>query len=82
MKGLWIPLELLQRQDISHAERIVAAFVGSFDKGFFGSNEYIAGCLGMNLRSVERLMVSLKKKGFKTRIRLRNNANETTQSCV
>lgn len=82
MKGLWIPLDLLQRQDLSHAERIVAAFVGSFDKGFFGSNEYIAGCLGMNLRSVERLIVSLKKKGFNARIRLRNTAYKTTQSCV
>jgi len=74
VKGLWIPLDLLRRGDLSHAERIVAAFVSSFDRGFYGSNEYIAQSLGMNLRSVERLIVSLKKKGFYAR-------KSTTQFC-
>lgn len=62
MKGLWIPLDLLQRDDLSHAERLVAAFVLSFREGYKGSNAYIASALHLEKRTVDRVIASLSRK--------------------
>lgn len=62
MNGLWIPSELMQRNDLSHAERLVAAFVCSFKRGFTGSNDYIASKLNLEKRTVDRVIASLGKK--------------------
>jgi len=63
MNGLWIPGDLLERQDLSHTERLVAAFVGSFKQGYFGSNEYVAKSLHIEKRTADRVLASLSKKG-------------------
>jgi hypothetical protein len=63
MKGLWIPSELMQRDDLSHAERLVAAFILSFKRGFVGGNAYIATCLNLEKRTVDRVIASLGNKG-------------------
>ena len=63
MKGLWIPYDLLARDDLSHAERLVAAFIASFNCGFMGGNEYIATKLHLEKRTVDRVVASLGKKG-------------------
>lgn len=63
MKGLWIPYDLLARDDLSHAERLVAAFIASFNRGFTGGNEYIATKLHLEKRTVDRVIASLGNKG-------------------
>lgn len=62
MKGLWIPSELMERDDLSHAERLVAAFILSFKRGFIGGNAYIASCLNLEKRTVDRVIASLGNK--------------------
>jgi len=59
MNGLWINSDILERQDLSHAERMVLAFIASFPEGYFGSDGYIAESLHMNKRTVERVVSSL-----------------------
>lgn len=54
MNGLWIPYDLIAREELSHAERIVAAFIASFKRGFTGGNEYIATKLHLEKRTVDR----------------------------
>ena len=63
MKGLWIPYDLIAREELSHAERLVAAFIASFKRGFSGGNEYIAMKLHLEKRTVDRVVASLGKKG-------------------
>ena len=64
MNGLWIPYDLIARDDLSHAERLVAAFIASFKRGFTGGNEYIATKLHLEKRTVDRVVASLGKKGI------------------
>jgi DNA-binding MarR family transcriptional regulator len=64
MNGLWIPAALLQRDDLSHTERMVAAFIGSFKQGFFGSNEFIAKSLHIEKRTADRVLSTLSRKGI------------------
>jgi hypothetical protein len=62
-KGLWIPAELLVRDDLSHSEMLVAAFVYSFKRGFVGSNACIATTLNLEKRTVDRVIACLGSKG-------------------
>jgi DNA-binding MarR family transcriptional regulator len=66
MTGLWISSQLLAK-DISHAERMVLAFIAGFPDGYFGSDKYIADCLHMNQRTVERVVSSLYKSNLLVR---------------
>jgi hypothetical protein len=58
MTGLWIPSAILGSEH-SHAEKMVLAFVAGFPDGYRGSDRYIAECLHLNQRTVERVVSSL-----------------------
>lgn len=61
-RGLWIPPQILTNNNLSHSEKIVASFIGSFKEGYFGSDRYAAESLRLNLRTVERIMSNLTRK--------------------
>lgn len=61
-RGLWIPPHILTNNNLSHSEKLVASFIGSFKGGYFGSDRYAAESLGLNLRTVERTMSNLSRK--------------------
>ena len=60
-RGLWIPPHILTNNNLSHSEKLVASFIGSFKEGYFGSDRYAAESLGLNLRTVERKMYALPR---------------------
>jgi hypothetical protein len=78
MNGLWIPADLLVRDDLSHTERMVAAFVGSFKQGFYGSNEFVARSLHIEKRTADRVLASLAQKGV---IGWRGNTRFCAEPC-
>jgi DNA-binding transcriptional regulator YhcF (GntR family) len=61
-RGLWIPPHILTNNNLSHSEKLVASFIGSFKEGYFGSDRYAAESLGLNLRTVEGIMSNLSRK--------------------
>ena len=61
-RGLWIPPQILTNNNLSHSEKLVASFIGSFKEGYFGSDRYAAESLRLNLRTVERIMSNLTRE--------------------
>ena len=72
VKGIWIPIEVWERKDLSVNEKVLFAEVDSYttkDKDCFMSDEYISKFLGINKTNANKTLSSLIKKGlvFKTR---------------
>lgn len=67
VKGIWIPIEIWEAQDLSWNEKILLMEIDSFtSKGrdCFISDEYIAELLKINLVNANRNVSSLIKKGY------------------
>jgi DNA-binding MarR family transcriptional regulator len=67
VKGIWIPIEIWEAQDLSWNEKILLMEIDSFTtkgKDCFISDEYISELLGVNLVNANRNVSSLIKKGY------------------
>lgn len=67
VKGIWIPIEVWERKDLSLNEKVLFAEVDSYttkDKDCFMSDEYISKFLGINKTNANKTLSSLIKKGL------------------
>ena len=66
--GLWIPVELLEAEDISRVERDLASLVYSLMqndmKACYASNRFLGERLRTSERNIANTLVGLKKKGY------------------
>ncbi len=65
--GIWMPIEVLHDENITHSERYLLMDIISLDKlekGCFASNEYFAELLKMTKTNVSRSLHSLQEKGY------------------
>lgn len=85
IKGIFIPIEVWQDQDLSWNEKILLMEIDSFtSKGMdcYFSNEYVAGFLGVKPNTASILISKLIEKGYvkKTRFDGRHRYLESTLS--
>jgi hypothetical protein len=69
-KGVWIPAEIWLNEGLSVMEKVLYAEIDSFcgsGKECFCSNAHFAHLLQVSERQVQRLLVSLEKKGIISR---------------
>lgn len=83
VKGIWIPIEIWEADDLSWNEKILLMEIDSYTtkgKDCFISDEYIATLLGINVINANRNVASLIKKGYikKTRFDGRRRYLEST----
>ena len=83
VKGIWIPIEIWEAQDLSWTEKILLMEIDSFTsqgKDCFISDEWIAATLNVGLRSASAMVANLIKKGYikKTRFDGRKRYLEST----
>ena len=67
VKGIWIPIEIWEAEDLSWNEKILLMEIDSFTaqgKDCFISNEYIATLLNVNVTYANKLLSSLINKGY------------------
>lgn len=67
VKGIWIPIEIWEAQDLSWNEKILLMEIDSFTtqgKDCFISDDYISRLLCVNLTYANKLLSSLIKKGY------------------
>lgn len=67
VKGIWIPIEIWEAQDLSWNEKILLMEIDSFTaqgKDCFISDDYISRLLSVNLTYANKLLSSLIKKGY------------------
>ena len=72
IKGIWIPIEIWEAQDLSWNEKILLMEIDSFTsegKDCFISDEYVAELLKLSARPASRLMSDLISKGYVARTR-------------
>ena len=72
VKGIWIPIEIWEAQDLSWNEKILLMEIDSFTskgKDCFISDEYVADLLNTSLRNASRMMSNLIEKGYVERTR-------------
>ena len=62
-KGIWIPADLLKRQDLTPNEKFVLGYCASFEK-CFASDRHIAESIGMNEGTLRNILTGLRKKGI------------------
>lgn len=65
-KGVWIPKEIWLHKGLTLQEKIMLVEVDSLDNenGCFAGNDHFAEFLGVSERQVQRMIKSLKEKGF------------------
>jgi len=67
-KGIWIPREIWEAKDLDFGEKCLWAEINSLcDRakgGCYASNDYIMEKFGVNERKLQRMLASLKKKGW------------------
>lgn len=86
VKGIWIPIEIWEAQDLSWNEKILLMEIDSFTsqgKDCFISDEYVADLLGINMRNANKNVANLIKKGYviKTRFDGRRRFVKSALSC-
>ena len=72
VKGIWIPIEIWEAQDLSWNEKILLMEIDSFTakgKDCFISDEYIADLINTSTRNASRMMTNLIEKGYVVRTR-------------
>lgn len=72
VKGIWIPIEIWEAQDLSWNEKILLMEIDSFTsqgKGCFISDEYISTLIGISERSARTMLSNLINKGYVNRTR-------------
>ena len=83
VKGIWIPIEIWEAEDLSWTEKILLMEIDSFTtqgKDCFISDEWIAATLNVGIRSASTMVADLIKKGYikKTRFDGRKRYLEST----
>lgn len=83
VKGIWIPIEIWEAEDLSWAEKILLMEIDSFTtqgKDCFVSDEWIAATLNVGIRSASTMVANLIRKGYikKTRFDGRKRYLEST----
>ena len=83
VKGIWIPIEIWEAQDLSWNEKILLMEIDSFTsqgKDCFISDERVAEMLGVGVRSAGTMVANLVHKGYikKTRFDGRRRYLEST----
>lgn len=83
VKGIWIPIEIWEAQDLSWNEKILLMEIDSFTsqgKDCFISDERVAEMLGVGVRSAGTMVANLIHKGYikKTRFDGRRRYLEST----
>lgn len=71
VKGIWIPIEIWEDENLSWNEKILLLEIDSFsneDKPCFISDEYIAKLLGVHPVNANKILNSLIKKGYVKKI--------------
>ena len=63
-KGIWIPRELWERNDLSTSEKIILLEVDSLDEGIgcFAKNSHFASLIGVTNGTIENILSKLKEK--------------------
>lgn len=72
VKGIWIPLEIWQAENLSWNEKILLMEIDSFtsqDMDCFLSNDYIGEMLGVKPDTASKLVSSLIQKGYIRQVR-------------
>ena len=72
VKGIWIPIEIWEAEDLSWNEKILLMEIDSFTsqgKDCFISDEYIADLVNTSIRNASRMMTNLIDKGYVVRTR-------------
>ena len=72
VKGIWIPIEIWEAQDLSWNEKILLMEIDSFTaqgKDCFISDEYVADLINTSIRNASRMMTNLIEKGYVVRTR-------------
>ena len=67
VKGIWIPIEIWEAQDLSWNEKILLMEIDSFTsegKDCFISDEYISVLLNINMRNANKCLANLIHKGY------------------
>jgi Fic family protein len=85
VKGIWIPIEIWEAQDLSWNEKILLMEIDSFTtkgKDCFISDEYVADLLRVSERTARTMISDLIKKGYvrKTKFDGRRRFLESTLS--
>lgn len=62
--GVIVPVEILDAKELSISEKFIYAFVASFTKACFLSNEKIAERIGVSKETVSRALTKLSKLGY------------------
>jgi len=65
--GIWIPIEVLHDENLTHTERYLLMDIIQLDKlekGCFASNEYFSELLNMTKPNISRSLHSLQEKGY------------------
>lgn len=72
VKGIWIPIEIWEAEDLSWNEKIILMEIDSFTaqgKDCYISDEYIATKVGVSERSARAMLSNLINKGYIIRTR-------------
>lgn len=72
VKGIWIPLEIWQAENLSWNEKILLMEIDSFtsqDMDCYFSNDYIGEMLGVKPDTASKLVSSLIQKGYIRQVR-------------
>lgn len=72
VKGIWIPIEIWETEDLSWNEKILLMEIDSFTsqgKDCYISDEYIASLIGVSERSARTMLSNLINKGYVNRTR-------------
>lgn len=72
VKGIWIPIEIWEAEDLSWNEKILLMEIDSFTsqgKDCFISDEYISELIGISERSARTMLSNLITKGYVNRTR-------------
>ena len=67
VKGIWIPIEIWEAQDLSWNEKILLMEIDSFTskgKDCYISDEYVADLLGVSERTARTMLSNLVAKGY------------------
>lgn len=62
--GVIIPIKLLDNPDLTVGEKMVYAYVASYRKACFDTNDRIAERLGISKRTVQRALKNMTRLGF------------------
>jgi biotin operon repressor len=64
MQGIYIPIHILQDNNLNLQEKIILAITSTMDKGLYMSNQAIGDLLGLSKGRVSQIITSLAKKGY------------------